>query len=1019
MLKKATFRLILLWVLCFLALIAGASFFFYQGLKNFAYDQADLQLDQSQDLIGRFIENEKKSIKAKLHQIAKNRRLTDFTDYGQVDMLKIEMESLLSQDKDIVYQIFDYEGDPLTTSDIFRKLDTKQLALNSSLKESHFEIQILTLNNSIYIAGFGPIGDEKSPSGILLIMRALENKLIESLNAFNGLKIGFVYQGTTFIGNQDQESMNDFLKRIPRRGSSLIDQPMEEVSKTKISRLLGVNDHLLTSDLRIILSYPLTNFEALNKNFVFPFILLSLLLLLCGLALTLWLLIPLGRAFQDIQTQLASWTSNVFSSVRLSSQLEYKTQYFSQKINKLIDAFQDKMDQLKKEEKKSQDKLTRIYNLISVDDVSFKMFIANVKNQGEDCKTQLKTLQSSTLTGNTPTSTDSSTILWRDIVADILRLIHTIHGDAKLFGLAQIENKAQEFEDWLMKIHQAEEAPSLTMLEEMENNLQVITSEINDYEVLRKNVLKRDVDKVIISEVTNTQILWLSTLMGRLLNAFRNPFMRPKDMNGLLAELEHSLSSVGRVDLRSFIKRYDDMLISLSEHSSKKINPIKITGDFPYVPIALIHSVHNVLVPIFKNALEHGIENMIKRVKLKKPEEGVISIDMQRKGEFLEIIIKDDGKGISLDDIKEVALHKKLVTPEDLAKMNDDECQNLIFKEGFSTSKVTLYEGRGMGLASVRHWAEELEGRVELISTAGVGTVVKVTLPVPSPRFINSHTLFHALTHLQWIESELKDEVQKCGAQLRIKNNLLSSSKEGLLFTNRMVFQRSIKNFIRLVASIAPPGLEIEIELKKITLSDVSDSIISIGFHFISELKSTFILNIFQNTKFQELLEQLSDEGGGFNFRVDPIGQSINFDILSHLPQSLTIKKLQIFLLFEDYDSVKKHINLYLEKTLGGWTFECITLKQLESISTQQVDPDHNICCVLIEDKLIPTHKIINDLFLNPNLHNLLILSHDVSSMDSALVGQAGIEPSVVELPLDHFVLEEAIENAIVQSIFS
>src|SRR5207245_2051530 len=93
------------------------------------------------------------------------------------------------------------------------------------------------------------------------------------------------------------------------------------------------------------------------------------------------------------------------------------------------------------------------------------------------------------------------------------------------------------------------------------------------------------------------------------------------------------------------------------------------------------------------------------------------------------IEVRDDGRGIDLERIKQVALKKQIATGEELNRMDELELMNLIFAPGFSTSAIiTDVSGRGVGMDVVRREVENLKGQVNVTSTLGQGTTVTIEL---------------------------------------------------------------------------------------------------------------------------------------------------------------------------------------------------------------------------------------------------------------------------------------------------
>ena len=92
--------------------------------------------------------------------------------------------------------------------------------------------------------------------------------------------------------------------------------------------------------------------------------------------------------------------------------------------------------------------------------------------------------------------------------------------------------------------------------------------------------------------------------------------------------------------------------------------------------------------------------------------------------------MRDDGRGIKLDGIKERALSLGL-DQEILSAANEQELLDLIFEPGFSTAKqVTDLSGRGVGMDVVRTNLGQVGGSVTLKTKAGEGTTFTISVPL-------------------------------------------------------------------------------------------------------------------------------------------------------------------------------------------------------------------------------------------------------------------------------------------------
>jgi two-component system chemotaxis sensor kinase CheA len=95
-----------------------------------------------------------------------------------------------------------------------------------------------------------------------------------------------------------------------------------------------------------------------------------------------------------------------------------------------------------------------------------------------------------------------------------------------------------------------------------------------------------------------------------------------------------------------------------------------------------------------------------------------------------ELLFEDDGCGLNPETVRATAIARGIITGEGAARLRDREAIKLIFKSGYSTLPTAPGEpAHGTGLALVRRYVHEADGKVALASLLGHETRFKVTLP--------------------------------------------------------------------------------------------------------------------------------------------------------------------------------------------------------------------------------------------------------------------------------------------------
>lgn len=233
--------------------------------------------------------------------------------------------------------------------------------------------------------------------------------------------------------------------------------------------------------------------------------------------------------------------------------------------------------------------------------------------------------------------------------------------------------------------------------------------------------------------------------LGALYGDGRNVF---QEMDGQIAELKrkeselsgalsHTLEdirsellSVRMVPLAPIFESFQRSVRDLARELGKDVELV-IRGGKTEIDRKVADSLSEPLVHLLRNAVDHGVELPDQRKLAKKGAKGRITISATPKKGRVVIEVEDDGRGIDLQEIRETAIRKGLITEKAAFRLDDREILSFIFRTGFSTAKtMTDISGRGIGMDVVRMAAEKFNGTVEVFSTLGQGTRVVLELPL-------------------------------------------------------------------------------------------------------------------------------------------------------------------------------------------------------------------------------------------------------------------------------------------------
>jgi len=201
-------------------------------------------------------------------------------------------------------------------------------------------------------------------------------------------------------------------------------------------------------------------------------------------------------------------------------------------------------------------------------------------------------------------------------------------------------------------------------------------------------------------------------------------------LNLITTELQEGVMKTRMQPIGTVWNKFPRLVRDLATTCGKVVR-ISMEGKETELDKTIIEAIKDPLTHLVRNNVDHGIEKPEERVANGKPAEGCLSLRAYHEGGQVNIEISDDGGGLNYDRIKAKAVEKGLVTPDQAARLSDRETAHLIFLPGFSTAdKVSNVSGRGVGMDVVKTNIEQIGGTVDLQSTLGKGTTVKIKIPL-------------------------------------------------------------------------------------------------------------------------------------------------------------------------------------------------------------------------------------------------------------------------------------------------
>lgn len=178
----------------------------------------------------------------------------------------------------------------------------------------------------------------------------------------------------------------------------------------------------------------------------------------------------------------------------------------------------------------------------------------------------------------------------------------------------------------------------------------------------------------------------------------------------------------------SLFSRFSRLVRDLCQSLGKDANLV-LEGEETELDRNILERLHDPLVHLIRNSLDHGLEPAQERLAAGKPAQGTICLRAFQQGSEVYIQVQDDGGGIDPDKVLAKAVERQLVRPD--AVLEHSQILDLVFLPGFSTAAVVSdVSGRGVGMDVVKSNVESLRGQVAIDSLKGEGCSITLRFPL-------------------------------------------------------------------------------------------------------------------------------------------------------------------------------------------------------------------------------------------------------------------------------------------------
>lgn len=199
-------------------------------------------------------------------------------------------------------------------------------------------------------------------------------------------------------------------------------------------------------------------------------------------------------------------------------------------------------------------------------------------------------------------------------------------------------------------------------------------------------------------------------------------------VSGLIKQIQEKTMSFRMIPVQTIFQRFYRIIHDIGTSSGKQIR-LLVSGGDTELDKAVAEKLHEPLLHLVRNAIDHGIKPASERAAFGKDPLGTIHLKAFHDSGNIVIRVEDDGQGIDLESVARKAVEQGVakcgVLPAGM------EVLSYIFAPGLSTlDDATMLSGRGVGMDVVRKVVESIRGRIDVETVAGIGTTFQISIPL-------------------------------------------------------------------------------------------------------------------------------------------------------------------------------------------------------------------------------------------------------------------------------------------------
>ncbi len=282
--------------------------------------------------------------------------------------------------------------------------------------------------------------------------------------------------------------------------------------------------------------------------------------------------------------------------------------------------------------------------------------------------------------------------------------LHTLKGTARSLGFKKLTELVHNAEHFAGLLQKGKAEWSQTRLLQ---DLFLVRENFEYYRHVNDRILERNSGRNNVE----IEIAKVEMMLEGIAELYRHPI--PASSMAHVQTIDFVLSKALYQPAQTLFKEIFAAANQLAKDLGKEQPQIQIADQDVYFSPEGAEILRNIFSHLIRNSMDHGIETREERLSSGKAPEGTITVSVSRVEDGVEIHYCDDGRGLALQTIKEIALIRGLIEPS--ANPGPHELAMLIFEPGFSTTQsITEISGRGVGMSAIKSYAEKGGGSLTL-----------------------------------------------------------------------------------------------------------------------------------------------------------------------------------------------------------------------------------------------------------------------------------------------------------------